>query len=140
MEGGSLVKKKILRLKQGKAFAFRGGNLFEGRESIKNRKQIIETFLRENYTDPRLSAEMLAKQMNLSVRHMNRIVTQFYGVTFYQLLTGIRLDYAKKHLLTSKKTIKEIALSVGYESSTGFFVAFKKRYGMTPREFCQVKE
>lgn len=127
------MKKKVLRLKQGKLFAVKTRGFFD----VKERKRIIDVFLQENYTDPRLNAEMLAKRLNLSIRHMNRIVSEFYGVTFYQLLTGMRLEAAKKLLLARTMTVKEVALRVGYESSTGFFVAFKKRYGVTPREFCQ---
>lgn len=32
-------------------------------------------------------------------------------------------------------TIQEIAAAVGYESAGKFAVAFKKTYGMTPRQF-----
>ncbi len=108
-------------------------------EVIADRKVIIETFLENNYSNSRLTADNLAKHLNLSVRQMNRIVTSLYGVTFYQLLTGIRLEYAKKMLLARKTTIKEVAAMVGYDSSTGFFVAFKKKFGMTPGEFCQAE-
>ncbi len=102
-----------------------------------DRKDIIEAYLEENYSDSKFTAEMLASHLHLSVRQMNRIVTGIYGVTFYQLLTGIRLEYAKRLLLTSSMTVKEIASMVGYDSSTGFFVAFKKKFGVTPGEFCE---
>lgn len=134
------MKKKTLRLKHGKIFAIKGGSFSDIRETGQSRKQMIESFLQENYADPKLNAQMLAKKMNLSVRHMNRIVSDFYGVTFYQLLTGIRLESAKELLLKKTMTVKEVAFHVGYESSTGFFVAFKKRYGITPREFCEKKQ
>ncbi len=131
------MKKKILRLKYGKTFEFKGGTIPERKEGKQSREELIENFLHENYTDPKLNAHMLAQKMNLSVRHMNRIVNGFYGVTFYQLLTGIRLEAAKELLLKGTMTVKEVALSVGYDSSTGFFVAFKKRYGITPGSFCE---
>ncbi len=122
---------EIMHLKRSK-------NLNE--DTAANRKDIIEAYLEENYSNSKLTAEMLAKHLNLSVRQMNRIVTGFYGITFYQLLTRIRLEYAKKLLLTSSMTVKEVAARVGYDSSTGFFVAFKKKFGITPGEFCQEEE
>ena len=131
------MKRKVLRLKQGKFSVLKGRDVLEVHEPGQDRKQMIEAYLRGNYTNPNLSAEMLAKRMNLSIRHMNRIVSGFYGVTFYQLLTEIRMEAAKELLLKGTMTVKEVALEVGYESSTGFFVAFKKRYGITPGEFCE---
>ena len=109
-------------------------------EVVNNRKKMIESYLEANYSNSKLTAEMLAKHMHLSVRQMNRIVTGFYGVTFYHLLTEIRLEHAKKLLLTSAMTVKEIAALVGYDSSTGFFVAFKKKFGITPGEFCKAHQ
>lgn len=129
------MKKKVLRLKHGKIYEIKGESLHDIKVMDRERKQIIETFLTENYSDSKVSAEMLAKKMNLSVRHMNRIVRGIYGVTFYHLLTGIRLEAAKGLLLKGTLTVKEVALQVGYESSTGFFMAFKKRFGITPGEF-----
>ncbi len=99
------------------------------------RKDMIERFLNANYSNPKLTAQMLAQHVNLSMRQMNRVFSEFYGTSFYQLLTNIRLSHAKKMLLCSQMTVKEIAAQVGYDSTTGLFIAFKKKYGITPGEF-----
>jgi len=62
----------------------------------------------------------------------------------YQALTGstpaaeirnIRIEKARQLLLTSKKTIDEIALDIGFNDARPFVVFFKREVGQTPGEF-----
>ena len=99
------------------------------------RKAKIDDFIFANYDNSDLVVNMLADRINLSIRQVNRIVLQFYGKTFSQLLAEIRMNRAQRMLLRSNMSAKEIAGLVGYKTPTGFFVAFKKRYGVTPKEF-----
>ena len=99
------------------------------------RRELVERFLDDNYSNPKLSAAMLAKCLNLSVRQMNRVVSEYYGTSFMQMLANLRLSHAKKMLIKTDLSVSEIATKVGYASTTGFFVSFKKKYGKTPGEF-----
>ena len=99
------------------------------------RKRLIERFLQQNYPNPELSIEMLAKHLNLGIRQIRRIIMNYYGTSPYQLLVNIRLNSAKKLLLGTQLSINDIALKVGYYSSSGLLTAFKSNFGISPSEF-----
>lgn len=101
----------------------------------KSRKNEIEKFISENYDNPKLNSEMLEKHLNLSKRQIVRIMTEYYGVPFSKFLINFRLARAEKLLLRTNMTLEKISERVGYESTTGFFLAFKKKYGISPSEF-----
>ena len=100
-----------------------------------SRKNEIESFIEQNYDNFNLNAEMLEKHLNLSKRHTIRIMNEYYGMPFNKLLINFRLARAEKFLVRTNMTIEKISEMVGYESVTGFFLAFKKMYGISPSEF-----
>lgn len=57
------------------------------------------------------------------------------GVTPNKYLLKRKLDYAKKLLLTSDKSVLEIAWETGYDSVSHFIKKFKMEFGVTPLRF-----
>jgi YesN/AraC family two-component response regulator len=58
-----------------------------------------------------------------------------------QYIQAVRVDKAKKLLITTERNVKEIASEVGYENDGFFSRLFKKITGSTPakwRETCKV--
>jgi AraC-like DNA-binding protein len=49
-------------------------------------------------------------------------------------LTNQRMEKAKKLLCSGQFLITEVAMMVGYSSSSHFTAAFKRQFGITPRE------
>jgi YesN/AraC family two-component response regulator len=47
----------------------------------------------------------------------------------------VRIDKAKKLLLSTDKTVNEISINVGYENSSFFTRLFKKNTGLTPAKW-----
>ncbi len=43
-------------------------------------------------------------------------------------------------MLETKLTVEKIAIIVGYENVSFFFRSFKKRYGMTPKQYCKLNK
>ena len=100
-----------------------------------SRKNKIEKFINENYDNVNLNAEMLEKHLNLSKRQLARIMTEYYGVPFSKFLVKYRLARAEKLLIRTNLSLEKIAGHIGYETVTGFYLAFKKEYGMSPGAF-----
>lgn len=88
-------------------------------------------YMRRNFPTP-LSIPALAEAVSLSTWHFIRCFREQYGVTPYQYLLRLRLDSARFYLRTTKKTVKEIAYSCGFQSENSFCMTFKKQTGMTP--------
>ncbi|MBO5912812.1 MAG: helix-turn-helix transcriptional regulator, partial [Clostridia bacterium] len=52
-----------------------------------------------------------------------------------QYVNRLRLNYAKNLLLSSEKSIIDVALDSGFENVTYFNRCFKQESGLTPTEF-----
>ena len=97
------------------------------------RDHLIEKFF-DNY-DLNLSADELARLLNVSQRQLNRIMQNTYHTTFKQKLLDIRIEVAKELLKNSDLKIYEIAEKVGYMSAKSFSIIFKKKTGLTSQSF-----
>ena len=59
------------------------------------------------------------------------------GKTIIEYLNDIRIDTAKMLLMTTTKSVEEIAYAVGYESPKYFARIFKSVVGISPSAFCR---
>ncbi|MFC5404271.1 response regulator [Cohnella soli] len=57
------------------------------------------------------------------------------GVSFWDYLTGVRIDKAKELLETSQLNVYEIGQAVGYHNPSHFGKMFKQAVGCTPAEY-----
>jgi AraC family transcriptional regulator len=76
----------------------------------------------------------LAALCNLSVRQLTRRFRVSRGCSIGDYVANNRIERAKR-LLASAQSIKTIAYSLGFNSSSGFCFAFRRATGMTPGEF-----
>ena len=82
------------------------------------------------------SAEAIARQMNMSLRALQRLANG-YGFTIRQLLESSRETKARQLLLNPSLSIETISELLGYSSDRAFRRAFKRWTGQTPAEFRQ---
>ena len=61
------------------------------------------------------------------------------GFTYYEYLTSARISYASK-LLQNGQSVKETCYMAGFENVSYFVQLFKKRLGVTPREYARAFE
>jgi AraC-like DNA-binding protein len=78
------------------------------------------------------SAEALAKEVALSRSAFVERFTSLVGLPPIRYLTVWRLQTAKLDLRETRKTIAQLAHSVGYESEEAFSRAFKREFGLSP--------
>jgi len=84
-----------------------------------------------------LSAAELARQLNCSERHFQRLFHQKFGVPFRRHQIELRLLRATFLLADSNIKIASIAIESGYQNLGLFNAAFKRRFAMTPSEWRQ---
>ena len=77
----------------------------------------------------------MARRVNLSASHLNRIFRAATGRPPMQFLIDLRLEEAARLLEGSFLSVKEIRIAVGFGDKTMFIKAFKARYGVTPKEY-----
>lgn len=79
-----------------------------------------------------LSVDDLAADMNLSRVQLYRKVKAVTGSSPVELLRTARLNRAYQLLLTTDKSVSEVAYAVGFSAPAYFTKCFKEEYGMVP--------
>ncbi len=87
-----------------------------------------------NYTQD-ISLHELSGRNHVSEEHLSRLFKKELGVPLTTYIRDLRTKKAAELLKTSKLSIAEIAMYVGYPDSNYFVKVFKKRYGMTPSTY-----
>ncbi len=88
----------------------------------------------ENFTAT-LSSAHIAKASGLSVRNLNRLFLNEFGMTPKQIQTALRIQEAKKELSAGKTNVTDTALSIGYSSVSQFIAIFRQHTGQIPSAF-----
>lgn len=95
-------------------------------------QQAILTGLQKNL----YQIESIAKQLNMSVRQLQRHLQQ-QGTTYQQRMQEVRHLLAEQYLKNQHLSLQEIALLLSYSEQSAFQRAFKKWTGMTPQQWRQ---
>lgn len=91
-------------------------------------KKVVEARLE----DSDVSVEDLASDMNLSRVQLYRKVKAVTGSSPVELLRTARLNRAYQLLLTTDKSVSEVAYAVGFAAPSYFTKCFKEEYGFLP--------
>jgi len=77
-------------------------------------------------------AEYVAKT---SPGHLARLFRQQRGISYTEYVRELRMQKAADLLRRTKLPVRQVAARVGYEDPSRFTVHFRRRFGLTPREF-----
>jgi AraC-like DNA-binding protein len=104
-------------------------------QQIELLKDEVLKYIKENFTDPSLSLITVSDHFGISIYSLSRLFNNYIGLGFTEFINGMRLEYAKRLLLTSEKLISEISSIVGFNSPNYFSRIFKSNIGISPRKF-----
>lgn len=99
-------------------------------------QQVMEAeqaYLRSDLTLPRL-----AELVDCSVNHLSQVINAGFGVSFFDYLNRYRIQHAKRLLREldgQSSAVLNIAFTVGFNSNSAFYAAFKKNVGQTPAQY-----
>lgn len=99
-------------------------------DSASKRKRAIASYLKESYKSASLNE--LAGKLYVTVPYLSRLVKEYFGKTFKELLIEERMRRARRLLTETDIPIGDVIQGVGYENDSYFHREFKKRYGTTP--------
>ncbi|MGG7661817.1 helix-turn-helix transcriptional regulator [Dyadobacter sp. BHUBP1] len=80
------------------------------------------------------SLESIAENSRLSEHQIREGFKSKYNTTVYGLIHEKRMLHARQLLLDSGLTVDEVAEAVGYSTGSNFIQAFKKKFGITPKQ------
>lgn len=100
---------------------------------LKNILQVIENHL----SNEAFGVEMLCREAGISERQLQRKLKAMIKKSPGQLITSVRLHYAKQVLLGYQYTIAEAAFKTGFSNPSYFSKCFKREFGMCPSELLE---
>lgn len=81
-----------------------------------------------------LSLDALAREFFVSKYHISHVFKDNMGMSVHQYLLKKRL-YACKNSILAGEPLREVAATYGFKDYTNFFRAFKKEFGIGPKEY-----
>ena len=102
-------------------------------ETILKIKKVKDIIIAEMVSPP--SLEELSKMVGLNIKKLKIGFKEHYGLPVFTFLFHYKMEHAKKLLSQKGNNVNEVALQVGYTTSSHFIVAFKKKFGITPKQF-----
>ena len=109
-----------------------GKNQYEQEMTIK-----LLRYIEDHYKDGKLSE--LAEAMHCDLYWLSRMVKKLTGKTYTELVQTKRLNQAAFLLSTTKLTIADIGLAVGYDNLSYFHRIFQKKFGASPKSYRECK-
>lgn len=91
-------------------------------------------YMRLNYDKP-FSLEKLAELSGLSTAYFDRLFRQIFSKSPLQYTIGLKVQKSCSLLLSTEKSITDIAYETGFSDSNYFARQFRRTLGITPREF-----
>ncbi len=81
------------------------------------------------------TVEALARQVGLSETTLKRGFHQVFNTTVFGYLRGRRMERAREALQSGEATVLESAALVGYSNPSNFASAFRRQFGVNPKQF-----
>lgn len=103
----------------------------------KGDERVISSIMRymQEHLSEEVSLSVLSEVFHLNPQYISQLFKNKIGVGFLAYLTNIRIEKAKKLLLSTSMSVTEIAEYSGYSDYRVFTKVFKKTEGITPSQF-----
>lgn len=97
----------------------------------------IDHAMREDklYLDASLSLQKLAKCIFTSPNYISQTLNETLGMNFFDYVNKHRVKAAQQQLKQTNNTVLNIAMTVGFNSKSSFYTAFKKEVQQTPSQY-----
>ena len=110
-------------------------NLKMPKDYVGRMKEFIHEHFRED-----ISMADVAASVFLSSSYANLKFTQKCGCSIFEYISECRMAEAKRLLIETDESITRIAEMVGYATKTNFYLAFKKRYEISPKDYRKLRK
>jgi AraC-like DNA-binding protein len=126
-ESAALVREILLRMLR------RTPHQAAGHSSTNFRVPRAVRFIEERFAEPTIDLASVAKAVDVTPSHLDRLLKEHTGLTFLQQLRRIRMRHADQLLLTTSASIKETAYACGYTNLASFGRDFQRAHECAPR-------
>lgn len=98
--------------------------------------KLVLEYIGEHYAEE-LTIPQLARICYFSEYHFMRFFKKYMGISCLEYIKTLRLEKAASLLGQNAGSILEISLASGFSNLSYFYREFKKKYGMTPKQFIE---
>lgn len=108
------------------------------RRASSPRSQVVEEIaqsIAQNYANPHYELDALLRSAPYCYDYLCRLFRQEMNTTPHKYLSNLRLQTAADILRTGGSSITEAARMCGYQDPLYFSRMFKKKFGVSPREY-----
>ncbi|ALS26276.1 AraC family transcriptional regulator [Paenibacillus sp. 32O-W] len=96
----------------------------------------LTDWLERHYGNPGIGLAEMAECLGVSVRMLNMLFRETYGITPYNYLLHLRIRKGKELLTGNRKlTVKSVAGLTGFRDASHFIATFRRIVGMSPERF-----
>ncbi|WP_248926233.1 helix-turn-helix domain-containing protein [Paenibacillus hamazuiensis] len=106
----------------------------KGDPGVRMIEQMID-YLRERCHQYDFSVQTMAHDFSLSASYLSRFFKEHTGQTITDYMNTLRINQAKRLLVESDDSIKDIVQRIGYFDTSSFIRKFKAEVGVTPGEY-----
>jgi AraC-like DNA-binding protein len=101
---------------------------------LKNARAILE----KNYADEAFGIEELYNALGISRVQLHRKLNALTGQSASHFIRSFRLEKSREMLLTTTKSVSEIAYETGFSDANYFSRVFAQEYGVPPSDVRKV--
>ncbi len=110
-----------------------GKHFASGHENIKVMEEAAR-IIDEQIADLPSRPEM-AKKLGMSSSAFGKYFREYFGTSVHAYIINRRLEKAAMLLIEADMPIKEVAATVGYSKSSNLSAAFKRKFGVLPKDY-----
>lgn len=94
-----------------------------------------KSYIDQHFEDPMIGLYSIAEMLGISNSYLSTSFKKQYGLGIVQYINQLRIEKAKKMILNTDYSIKEIAFRVGFASDMTFIRVFKQFENVTPGKY-----
>lgn len=101
--------------------------------------ELILTYVEQHFEEP-ISVQEIADHLSLDRSYVHRIFKKKMNMSVKEYILSLRLANACSYLIYTDLPISDIARSVGYEDVLYFSKLFKKKKGLSPSQYREIRK
>lgn len=102
-------------------------------KSKRGNEEALVNYILNNYQT--VTLEELSRKFYYSVPYCSKVIKDFSGSTFSELLTSVRLQQGENFLLLTQMSVADISARLGYKNPETFIRVFQRYRHMTPSQY-----
>lgn len=102
--------------------------------------RLAVAYINEHYTDSEFKLPDLLEHLGVSRSYFSNVFKEKTGQSFVEYLTNLRMEKAKEYLRETGLCTYEIAERIGFADPHYFSLTFRRRTGMTPKQYREAEK